>query len=234
MLDRSHPQAVGNPCSPAKESLHRNSQCESQAKNLRIPHQTVPGLDARQHCAVDIDAEQLQLRCECLLRERNASVVPQLPDHQPNNVLGLPLPARRLSLSHTLTLTVKITSLVLYSHKMNADRRRGDSGEKPPLASQKRLEKFIAAKQVIVFAADIQDKEFPYITCSMWGAIPTNELFVRLSNGAVSFVACVPSPLEVPAMGDRIFGMDVADANAAGALADKMWARHKHQLIHSA
>lgn len=94
-----------------------------------------------------------------------------------------------------------------------------------------RLQQFLHAKQLIVFADEIPDKEYPYIRCSMWGAIPTNELFVRLSNGDVSFVECTPSPLEVPVMGDRIWGMDVSDAHVAGALADAMWERHKHQLI---
>ncbi len=94
-----------------------------------------------------------------------------------------------------------------------------------------RLAAFIAANQVIVFEPGVPDKEFPYITCSMWGAIPTNELFVRLTNGDVSFVESVPSPLEVPAMGDRLFGMDVDDAQAASTLADQLWERHKHQLI---
>lgn len=65
----------------------------------------------------------------------------------------------------------------------------------------------------------------------MWGVIPTNELFVRLTNGELSFVDCVRSPIEVPAMGDRIFGMDVLDAKAAGELADEIWGRYKHQLI---
>jgi hypothetical protein len=32
-------------------------------------------------------------------------------------------------------------------------------------------------------------------------------------------------------MGDRLFGMDADDAQAAGALADQLWERHKHQLI---
>jgi hypothetical protein len=97
-----------------------------------------------------------------------------------------------------------------------------------------RLQAFIAANQVIVFEEGLPDKEFPYIVCSMWGAIPTNELFVRLTNGEVSFVDCVPSPLEVPAMADRRFGMDVEDASAASQLADRLWEQHKYQLIRSA
>ena len=94
-----------------------------------------------------------------------------------------------------------------------------------------RLETHIAANEVITFEAGLPDKEFPYVVCSMWGVIPTNELFVRLTNGEVSFVDFVPSPLQVPPMVDRRFGMDVDDANAAGALADYIWERHKHELI---
>lgn len=107
-------------------------------------------------------------------------------------------------------------------------------GQKVPGGSPtaaERLEAYIAAGQVIEFERGVPDREFPYVICSMWGAVPTNELFVRLTNGDVSFIDCVRSSLEVPAMGDRIFGMDVEDANAAGALADRMWERHKHQLI---
>lgn len=82
-----------------------------------------------------------------------------------------------------------------------------------------------------MFADEIPDKEYPYIRCSMWGAIPTNELFVSLSNGEVFFVECIPSPLDVPVMSDRVLGMDEEDADAAGDLADAMWANHRHQLI---
>ena len=114
---------------------------------------------------------------------------------------------------------------------MNSARGTPSSENEPSRPAAQRLEALIAAKQVIVFVPGIPDKEFPYIICSMWGAIPTNELFVRLTNGEVSFVESIPSPLEVPAMGDRLFGMDADDAQAAGALADQLWERHKHQLI---
>jgi hypothetical protein len=100
-----------------------------------------------------------------------------------------------------------------------------------PATAAERLLAYTTAKQLIAFEPGLPDKEYPYIICSMWGAIPTNELFVQLTNGKVSFVDCVLSPLDVPPMGDRVFGMDVEDANAAGALADQIWERHKHQLI---
>lgn len=109
--------------------------------------------------------------------------------------------------------------------------RPGRSTPRVVPTAAERLEAFIAADQVIAFEPGIPDKEFPYIICSMWGVVPTNELFVRLTNGEVSFIDCVRSPLEVPSMCDRVFGMDVDEANAAGALADQIWERHKDQLI---
>lgn len=116
---------------------------------------------------------------------------------------------------------------------MNPDDNACSGWRAPDSASPAavRLEAYITANQVLTFEPGFPDKEFPYIICSMWGVIPTNELFVRLSNGNVSFIDCVRSPLDVPTMADRVFGMDLEDANAAGALADRIWARHKHQLI---
>ena len=99
-----------------------------------------------------------------------------------------------------------------------------------PTASD-RLAKLIAENQVIVFEAGFPDEEFPYVICSMWGAMPSNEIFVRLTNGVVSFVESVPSPLIFPTMADRVFGMDVVDSQVAVELADRMWAAHKRQLI---
>lgn len=89
----------------------------------------------------------------------------------------------------------------------------------------------IAANEVIIFEAALADKEYPYITCSIWGVIPTNELFVRLTNGDVSFVASIYSPVEVPLMASRVSGINAADADAAAALADRIWARHRDELI---
>jgi hypothetical protein len=116
---------------------------------------------------------------------------------------------------------------------MNAEKRGGSGGPAPGdrLSAAELLQSHIAANQVIAFDQDIPDKEYPYILCSMWGVIPTNEIFVRLTNGDVSFVASVVSPLELPSMADRLFGMDVDDANAAGSLADELWNRHKDELI---
>jgi hypothetical protein len=116
-----------------------------------------------------------------------------------------------------------------------------DRDEYPPAGSlgpphpsgkaAKRLRSHIAANEVIIFEEAMADKEYPYITCSIWGVIPTNELFVRLTNGDISFVASTYSPVEVPLMASRVRGMNAADADAAGALADRIWAQHRNELI---
>lgn len=97
--------------------------------------------------------------------------------------------------------------------------------------AKERLADFIKCRQAIQFVADADDKEYPYIKLSVWGAIPTNELFIKLSNGVVEFVGVTPSPLIFPGMGDRRFGMDVNDERAAYACAEAVWDKHKGQLI---
>lgn len=77
----------------------------------------------------------------------------------------------------------------------------------------------------------MRDREYAHITCSIYRVPKTNELFVRLTNGVVSVVAVTPSPVPFPAMADRVFGIDVADSNAALALADKLWEQHREELL---
>jgi hypothetical protein len=94
-----------------------------------------------------------------------------------------------------------------------------------------RLTGLIRDQQVILFEGNSEDKEYPYIKLSIWGAIPTNELFIKLSNGAREFVAATPSLLEYPFMADRRFGIDVLDHKVAIQLAEQTWELHKHELI---
>lgn len=75
------------------------------------------------------------------------------------------------------------------------------------------------------------DREYSRITCSIYGVPKTNELFVRLTNGVLSFVGVTSSPVLSPAMADRIFGIDVDDSNAALALAEKLWEAHREELL---
>lgn len=93
-----------------------------------------------------------------------------------------------------------------------------------------RLEKFLRAKACIVYHGDLPDPEFPNVRCSIYGVPKTNELFVRLTNGKLTFVDATPSPLLFPAMADRIFGLDAADHAAAFGLADKLWETHRTEL----
>lgn len=100
-----------------------------------------------------------------------------------------------------------------------------------PRPAAERLAKLIKDQQVILFEHDAEDKEYPYIKLSIWGSIPTNELFIKLSNGEVEFVESTDSPLFFPTMGDRRFGMDVSDAEVAYRLAETVWEKRKGALV---
>lgn len=94
-----------------------------------------------------------------------------------------------------------------------------------------RLQELLLKKKYIPYHENIPDEEFPHVTCSVYGAPETNELFVKLTNGTVTFVETIESSLLSPPMADRIFGMDVLDSAAAFNLADQMWKKHKAALI---
>lgn len=100
-----------------------------------------------------------------------------------------------------------------------------------PPSDSNRLADLIHRKEVIVFEKDAEDRDYPYIKLTIWGAIPTNELFVRLSNGVTEFTSCTPSPLVRPPMQDRKFGIDVSDHTAAINLAEQLWEKHRAELI---
>jgi hypothetical protein len=94
-----------------------------------------------------------------------------------------------------------------------------------------RLAALLKADACIPYVVDSPDHEYRYITLSVYGAPKTNELFIRLTNGEVSFVEAIPSPLIYPFMEDRIFGIDVMDDEAAITHALGMWERYKQALI---
>ncbi len=99
-------------------------------------------------------------------------------------------------------------------------------------AAEARLAKLLRTKDgTIPYHEDMPDKEFPYVKCSIYGAPKTNELFVKMTNGKVTFVEAIKSGLLHPAMEDRIFGMDVLDHNDAFATADRMWEKHRKALV---
>jgi len=105
------------------------------------------------------------------------------------------------------------------------------AADEPPPDAKVRLERILQSNTCIVYHDRIPDREFPHVKCSIYGASKTNELFVKLENGTVSFVGVALSLLVSPAMADRIFGLDVLDQEVAFGLAEKLWERYKAELI---
>ncbi len=110
---------------------------------------------------------------------------------------------------------------------MSPPTRTSESADDPVA----RLAALLRTDKYIPFHVDLPDKEFPYVTLSIYGAVQTNELFVRLTNGISTFVEVIDSPLFAPAMADRIFGMDALDADVAFARANEMWEKHRNELV---
>ena len=101
----------------------------------------------------------------------------------------------------------------------------------PATGAQQRLHELLRSNRIVRFHENIPDKEYPFVTCSIYGSPKTNELFVKLSNGEVTFVESTPSRLLSPPMDDRIFGMDVLDEADAFQLADRMWETRRARLV---
>jgi hypothetical protein len=107
-----------------------------------------------------------------------------------------------------------------------------NSGADPsPASAEAQLAKLLQTNGYIVYHDRIPDREFPHVKCSIFGALKTNELFVRVENGKLAYVAVAPSPLDFPVMADRVFGLDVLDEKVAFGLADQLWEQHKADLI---
>lgn len=113
---------------------------------------------------------------------------------------------------------------------------RTDSNDQPDVGepAAEKLARLIQAKGCIVYHEDMPDREYPQIRCSIYGAPKTNELYVRLTNGSVTFVETTESSVLFPPMADRIFGMDVLDHRIAFGLAEQMWEKHQSVLLRKA
>lgn len=94
-----------------------------------------------------------------------------------------------------------------------------------------RLAQLLQTKSCIVYDEDLPDREQPTVRYSVYGAPKTNELFVRVSNGSLAFVAVAQSAVLFPLMADRIFGLDAADERVALELADALWQKHRAKLV---
>lgn len=108
---------------------------------------------------------------------------------------------------------------------------RSQSNDPSPESAEARLERLLRSNACIAYHENLPDREHPQVKCSIYGAPKSNELFVRISNGRVSFVAVTTSPVEFPVMADRVFGLDAADHAVAFGLADKLWLRHRAALV---
>ncbi len=101
----------------------------------------------------------------------------------------------------------------------------------PKGGDRDRLGELLRLNRAIKFFENIPDKDFSFITCSVYGSPKSNELFVKLTNGRCAFVESIVSRLVRPPMGDRIFGMDEMDKQDAFDLADRMWSKYQKELL---
>ncbi len=109
--------------------------------------------------------------------------------------------------------------------------RSHHSNEPSQESVEARLERLLRSNACIVYHENLPDCEHPQVKCSIYGAPKSNELFVRISNGRVSFVAVAPSLVKFPVMADRVFGLDAADHTVAFGLADQLWLKHCAALL---
>lgn len=100
-----------------------------------------------------------------------------------------------------------------------------------PSVAERRLAAMLGTKYCIPFHENLPDKKYKYIQLSIYGSVRTNELFIKLTNGKAVFVEAIGSPVLVPSMASRIFGMDVEDSKEAFRHAEVMWQKHKDELI---
>jgi hypothetical protein len=94
-----------------------------------------------------------------------------------------------------------------------------------------RLSEAVAKGNAIAYLKDSSDKEHPELRWSIYGLPRTGEIAVLVAIADLSLAMTGASPLLVPAMEDRIFGIDVADQQLADELSDTLWSQHADVLI---
>ncbi len=93
------------------------------------------------------------------------------------------------------------------------------------------ITELLKTKKVIVYGKDFPDDQYSEIRWSQYGLIGTNEIAVVVKCGAKVFAAKARSPLEMPPMADRVWGMDVLDRGLSFRLADELWEKFSSELI---
>lgn len=89
----------------------------------------------------------------------------------------------------------------------------------------------IKTGKAIVFGSDIPDKEHSEIKWFQYGLIDTNEIAVIVRCGSKAFGARAQSRIVMPAMAERIYGMDALDEALAAELGEKLWKVFSDELI---
>ena len=77
---------------------------------------------------------------------------------------------------------------------------------------------------------DAQDAEHPHVTWTVYGLLKEQEFGVIASNGDFSVGVKERSRILFPPMGDRIFGMDIADQQLTTEMSKKLWILHGEKL----
>lgn len=89
----------------------------------------------------------------------------------------------------------------------------------------------IKSGKAIVFGSNIPDNEYSEVSWSQYGLIDTNEIAVIVMCGSKAFAARAQSRLVIPAMAERVYGMDPLDEALAFELGDKLWTVFSEELI---
>ncbi len=86
---------------------------------------------------------------------------------------------------------------------------------------------------LIPYEVDAEDVHDPKIRWWVSGNPETNQLHIKVRNTetGVEFEEMIDSPLLSPSMGDRIFGIDMLDSNAASNHSNVMWEKYKDKLL---
>ena len=93
-----------------------------------------------------------------------------------------------------------------------------------------RLHAIVESDKVMEFFS-MPDKEHDQIQWAIFGAVETNEIIVRATVKDRHFYCSAPSPLAIPPMADRRFGIDVADDSLARELSDQLWQREGEAML---
>jgi hypothetical protein len=96
------------------------------------------------------------------------------------------------------------------------------------------ITELLKAKRVIVYGEDLPDNQYSEIRWSQYGLIEINEIAVMAKCGTKAFAAKAGSPLRMPPLADRIWGMDVLDRELSFKLADRIWEMFSDELIREA